>query len=269
MIAKFFSDRFLAASSLFLTFASFAAISNAEEKAQGWKGPSKTEPAPQGQTSDAAASLKAAYARSAAYKDMATAASLAHQLIEADSASAGKWKEELAKIYFTSKHESSCLLVCEDLIKNHGGDAKLPVLEMRALCFESLELKPEAISAWLMAWDKTHSPSQAVRLAGLYFQSENLAQCEEIINAGLVSKDAVTAMVSLPKTSSEMQSIPAAAALHNLKALLLLKKDPGNKMLVRVELEGALQLSPDFELAKRNLASLGPVGSENPVPKAE
>ncbi|HEY8962704.1 MAG TPA: hypothetical protein VIM57_10920, partial [Luteolibacter sp.] len=47
--------------------------------------------------------------------------------------------------------------------------------------------------------------------------------------------------------------VSAAAALYNLKALLLMKRDPeANQHAAKAELDIALKLAPDFGLAKRN-----------------
>ena len=201
------------------------------------------------------AHLKSAYARSAEYDDINVAAGLAYQLIEADPEFAGKWKEELAKIYFASQRQVSCQNVCDDLIKNHEGGSKLPILEMRALGLEALGKKPEATAAWQQAWDKSQSATHALRLAGLFFDSDKLTETDQTITAGLSAKDIETASIALPKSRDEMQTVPAAAALHNLKALLLSKRYPDQKDAIKAELDAALALAPEFELAKRNLAS--------------
>jgi hypothetical protein len=205
---------------------------------------------------DPAANLKAAYALCAEYKDFVSAAPLAYQLCVAEPAQAGKWKEELAKIHFATQRHSSCLKVVTDLTANHGGAEKIPLLEMAALCQEALGKKAEATAAWKAAWAKSASSSHAVRLAGLQYETGALDEAEASIYSGLGAADAKTATIPLPKTREQMQQIPVAAALHNLKAMLTIKKDPTAKQAAKLELNAALALAPEFEIAKRNLKEL-------------
>lgn len=201
-------------------------------------------------------SLEAAYARATAYADAQTAAVIACQLVDAEPGKAAIWKEELAKLYFTSRRLASCERVCDDLIQNHGAAEKAQILEMRAICQEGLGRKEEAINAWRVLWEKAPNAGHAVHLAGLQFETGALDDAEKTLIAGLALKDAEEAKIALPKSSSQMQQVPAVAALHNLKALLLMKRDPKATDTAKAELEVALKLCPDFELAKRNLKGL-------------
>jgi hypothetical protein len=205
---------------------------------------------------DPAAHLKAAYELCSRYDDVAAAGPLAYQLVTAVPTEAAKWKEELAKIHFATQRHASCLKILEDLTSQHGLSEKLPLLEMKALCHEALGQRQEATAAWKIVWEKSGSALHAVRLAGRQFEDDALEDAQASITAGLAASDSKTATLPLPKTREEMQQIPAAAALHNLKALLLIKQAPGAKDAVRAELEAALALAPDFEIAKRNLSGL-------------
>ncbi|MCU0795342.1 MAG: hypothetical protein MUF31_05325 [Akkermansiaceae bacterium] len=127
---------------------------------------------------------------------------------------------------------------------------------MQALCHEALGNKKEALEAWQALWSRSKSASHAVRVAGLQFDAKLLAEAEATITTALAAADAATTMIKLPKTREEMQNTPAAAALHNLRALVILTRDPQNRQAARQELEKALEISPDYEIAKRNLAGL-------------
>lgn len=205
---------------------------------------------------DRASALKESYALCGQYGDLAAAAPLAYQLAIAEPAEAGKWKEDLATIYFTTGRHASCLKVLADLTANHGGQDELPILRMKALCHEALGQKPEATDAWKVVWEKGGSASAAVRLVGLLIERNEIGEADAIITGGLAAADAKTVTIMLPKTADELQKIPAAAALHNLKGLLLFKRDSAATEVARTEFEAALALAPDFELAKRNLAGL-------------
>ena len=63
-----------------------------------------------------------------------------------------------------------------------------------------------------------------------------------------------------------MQQVPTLAALHNLQALLMMKRDSTAKDAVRAELEKALQLAPEFEIAKANLKNLNASAADPGTP---
>jgi hypothetical protein len=205
---------------------------------------------------DATASLKAAYSLAIQYGDTPAAATLAYQLVATEPAEAGKHKEEIAKTFLATGRHRNCLAVLADLVTNHGGADKLSNMEMSAYCHEALGDKENALAAWSVVWPKTQDAIHAVRLAGLHFELGQLDETDTIIAAGLAVENAKTAVIPLPKTREMYQNIPAAAALHNLKALSIMKRDPKSLDAARAELNAALALFPEFELAKRNLAGL-------------
>jgi hypothetical protein len=211
------------------------------------------------------ADLEAAYALCSDYGDVGAAGSLAYQLATAMPADAVKWKEELAKIHFATQRHASCLKILEDLTTQHGLSDKLPLLEMMALCHEALGQRSTGIAAWKKVWEKSRSALYAVRLAGLQSETDSLDEAEATMTEGLAASDSKTATLPLPKSREEFQQIPAAAALHNLKALLLMKRDPGAKEAVRAELQAALALAPDFELALRNRRGVDGPTSAAPI----
>ena len=215
-----------------------------------------------------ASSLEAAYARAIAYGDSQSATVIACQLVDAMPEKAGIWKEELAKLYFTTRRLASCERVCEDLIQHHGAAEKTPILEMRAMSLEGTGRKQDAIQAWRGLWEKAPNASCAVRLAGLQFETGGLDDADKTIAAALALKDVEEAKITLPKSQSQMQQVPAAAALHHLRALLLLKRDPTAKDAAKAELDAALKLFPDFELAKRHLKGIETPKKEE-APKEE
>jgi hypothetical protein len=207
-------------------------------------------------TPDHAEHLKNAYELSERYGDWTAAAPLAAQLAILEPSKAGHWLEELAKIQFVTRRYANCLRIITDLNAQYGGSQKLSLQEMKALSHEGLGQKVEARDAWKVVWDMSGGAAYATRLAGVHFELQELDQAEAIIALGLVAADAKTSTVPLPKTREEMQAVPAAAALHNLKALILMKRDLANKEAAIAQLKSALALAPEFELAKRNLAGL-------------
>jgi hypothetical protein len=211
---------------------------------------------------DAVEVLKAAYKICCSYNDLAAAAPLATQLAVFEPAESGKWLEELVKIHLANGNLESCLKVIEDLKKDHGGADKLPILEMEAHCHETLGHKEKAAAAWQIAWKKGASAVHAARLAGLQIELGKIDDADASVTLGFAAADFKTATLQLQNTKGEMQTMPVAAALHNLRALTILKRDSTAKDTARAHLDAALVFAPDFAVAKRNLASLSQIAPE-------
>lgn len=212
------------------------------------------------------AALKASYSLASQYDDVVAAASLAYQLTIAAPEEAGRWKEELAKIHFATRRHASCLKILEDLKTNHGSGEDAEVLEMQALCHEALGQKEAAYDCWALVWHRSGSARHAIRVAGIHFELGQYEQANDVVEDGLAADDVETAVVKLPMNRDEMQVVPASAALYNLGGLIALQRSrpdvEGGKPTqagieaARTYLRKALEIAPEFEIAKRNLAGL-------------
>lgn len=194
--------------------------------------------------------------QAAAYGDLGSAAMAAHRLCFQRPDEAGKWKEELAKIYFAGGNHGACLKVCADVASNHGSAEKTGLQELQALALEASGRREEALRSWRSLFDATANPIHAVRLAGLQFEAGDLEGTRLTIGRALEAPEVEILTVPLPKTREEMQQVPVAAALQNLKGLLAMTGDEPDRAEARRCFETALALLPDFELAKRNLAGV-------------
>lgn len=68
------------------------------------------------------------------------------------------------------------------------------------------------------------------------------------------NKKSAEEMLSFPKKDNSSQEVSMQVAALNLKGLIY--KEQGNTAEARAAFDEALTVSPDFELAKENLAAL-------------
>jgi tetratricopeptide (TPR) repeat protein len=201
---------------------------------------------------------KALYIASIERGDALTAQTTAARLILMDPEDATKWKQELCKLLFLGRNFEGALKLCEEILKNPPTETASQLRELQASCQEALGLKEAAKKSWSLVFQESKNPLHAVRLGGLQFESSEFQDALITIEAGLLGADVDKLLVTIPKSEKEMQQVPAAAALLNLKGLVVLKKDPEAKAAARAAFEAALKVFPDFVVAKGNLGSLDP-----------
>lgn len=201
---------------------------------------------------------KALYAEALGRGDAITAQSTAARLVLMDPEDAVKWKFELCKLLYLGGNLDASLKLCEQLIKDPPTGTLAQLQELQATCQEGLGLKEAAKKSWTLVFEESKNPLHAVRLAGLQFEGSELQDALITIEAGLIGEGVDKLVVTVPKSEKEVQQVSARAALLNLKGLVALKKDSGAKDVAKADFEAALKASPDFEIAKRNIASLAP-----------
>jgi len=162
------------------------------------------------------------------------------------------YKDSLAYMYFNKRSYVSCYLVTNDLLKSKPDN--LEILEMSAVSLESMGALEKSKESYAKLLSKTNDNYHAYKLAGLEFRMEkNEAAYATIKKAGqLVDKG--TLKVTFQVNENFNQNIELKAAISYLEGLIAvsLKKNAE----ARTSFERAIQLSPDFILAKSKLEIL-------------
>lgn len=213
---------------------------------------------PAGASANEARRLQALYERAVFCKDYSAASTALLGLIDQDPDQKVRWMEEVAKVYYTDHRYEACSEVCADLVAHYGSGRKNEVLEIQAICHEALGRKPEAIETWLQVMRQGGKPVNAVRLAGLLLEAERIPEAEGWIQSALASPELTKPdqVVQLPAAADRIQNIPAEAALRNLLGLIAMKRQPADPTGARAAFERALQLAPDYVIARRNLEAV-------------
>jgi hypothetical protein len=203
------------------------------------------------------ASLENLYHRAVSLHDFSSASMILLELIEQQPDQAPRWKEEQAKMYFSGQNFRACEIVAKDLIEHHNGAGNTNLVEMLGVSQEATGNRRDALVTWNGLLEKGGSPAHAVRVAGLLINNNDLAKAKEVVDKALSGPDLDTFSVQLPVSPGRVQNVSAKAALNNLKGLISLKEDPKKNLEVaRAAFAAALEQSPEFVIAKRNLSAL-------------
>ena len=162
------------------------------------------------------------------------------------------YKDSLAYIYYSERAYVSCFLVTNDLLKSKPDNIEL--LEMNAVSLESMGALDKAIEAYQNIFDKTKNNYQGYKLASIQFRTgKNEEAYATIKKAGQLPDDGKLKM-TFQVNENYNQNIALKPSIAYLEGLIAqsLDKIPEAKICY----ERAIQLSPDFVLAKSKLEIL-------------
>ena len=191
------------------------------------------------------------YSLAMRYNDPSVAKLKLYELMERNPGNLA-YAETLASMYFEMEQYGSAALVSLDLLERN--DKSLTGLEVAAFSLEQLG----ALERALPHFESLHLLSGD--LFSLYkagYLQYTLKKYDEALNSvNMLIKDnkAAEQNLNFPKGENEMQEVSMAAAAENLKGLIY--KDQGSAVEAKTAFEAALALSPEFELAKENLAGM-------------
>ena len=191
------------------------------------------------------------YSLAMRYNDPAVAKLKLYELMERNPGNLA-YAETLASMYFEMEQYGSAALVSLDLLERN--DQSLTALEVAAFSLEQLG----ALERALPHFESLHLLSGD--LFSLYktgYLQYTLKKYDEALNSvNMLIKDKKSAeqKLNFPKGENQMQEVSMVAAAENLKGLIY--KDQGSTAEAKTAFEAALALSPEFELAKENLAGM-------------
>jgi len=185
------------------------------------------------------------------YNDFAEAKSALYNLILLEPQN-DSLRYNLAYAYFDARQYPSTIMVCKDILafkSNHLG-----ALELSAISFENLGLKDKALPNYEKIYMASSSLNALYKMAFLQYDLKKYAECGVNIDILLAHEQLQDAMIVLTDENNESEEYPMKVAVLNLKGMV--NKETGNNAEAKKAYEEALAISPDFELAKSNLAEL-------------
>lgn len=165
------------------------------------------------------------------------------------------YKDSLAYLYFNGRNYSSCFLVTNDILKNKPNNIEL--LEMQAISLESLGAYGKAVEVYETLLIKTSNNYHAYKVAGLKLALNSFEEAYSSIKKADQLPDDGKVEVTFQVNKNYNQNINLKAAIAYLEGVIAmnLKKNPEAK----ISFERAVQLFPDFVLAKGKLEALNAV----------
>ncbi|SDJ80227.1 Tetratricopeptide repeat-containing protein [Catalinimonas alkaloidigena] len=162
-------------------------------------------------------------------------------------------KDTLAYLYFNLNRYSSCLFVARDIVDVRPNN--LEMVEIKAISEKNLGLLAEAVSSYEKLYMNTENVYHLYELATLQFQLKRYNEARNSLAMLEKHKDAATQQVTLSAGQRQQsQQVPILAAVYNLQGVL--NQETGNDAEAKAKYQKALELFPDFALAKGNLAAM-------------
>lgn len=208
---------------------------------------------------------KKVYAMALQYGDASVALNSLYFII-AEEGDKSPYKDSLAFLYFDMASFAQCERIASEIVgENQDSIAikqKLSMLEIMSLSQASLGKTKEAISSFELLLSKTGEMYHAYRLAELQYTYKRIGEALISITTAEKLKNSMQAPVNIDMGNKQIQQVKLEAAIQNLKGYILLQEYPDRKAEAIAALTKALELQPDFVLAKNNLAFANGAGKE-------
>lgn len=158
----------------------------------------------------------------------------------------------LALIYYQSKNYASAGLVAKDLLTMTPDN--LAAMEIAAVSFENIGAKDKALEQYETLYLKSDNFQILYKMAFLQYELKKYTESKTNADILLGKKETKEAKGVFNDKEGNQKEYPAGAALYNLKGLIALAEE--DKSNAKSFFNKALEMAPDFQLAKQNLESL-------------
>lgn len=158
----------------------------------------------------------------------------------------------LSVMFLESSQYASAALAATDLEKinpDHLGG-----IEIRAVAFENLGVLDKSVDNYEDLYFKTSNYQSLYKVAFLQYQLERFNESNTNIDVLLEKPESNQLTAVFTAADNTDKEYPLTVALYNLKGLNAIGL--GDTAGAKAHFEKALELAPDFQLAKDNLASL-------------
>ncbi|MEQ9307600.1 MAG: hypothetical protein RJQ14_27055 [Marinoscillum sp.] len=160
--------------------------------------------------------------------------------------------DSLAVIYFDYNQLASAALVAQDAIKLNSND--LFATEIAAVAFENLGVKSKAVDHYEKLYLANNDHGVLYKVA--FLQMDLKRYGEAINNADIIiaSPKSEEMMLIFPINEQKNQEISLKVATIRLKGMI--EEERGNTALAKEIYQKALDMQPDFEILKQQIAEL-------------
>lgn len=188
--------------------------------------------------------------------DYATAAGILEQLVASDGSTKNShWQDSLAYVYLKMENYGACESICTKLLQKDSFN--VAVIEMLALSLHSQGKIAQAAEAYQRLAPKSRNVHHAYTLAQLQFELNQLSSALSTVQFASSLSYLPSDWVEVYIQENKCQRVPVEAALTYLKGVVLENLNPvQNRQLAKEAYEQAIQVAPDFLMAKKNLADL-------------
>ena len=159
--------------------------------------------------------------------------------------------DSLAIIYFEDEKYAQAMIVSQGIL---AADPKRnDMLEMQAISKQKLGMVKESLSDYEKLYGVDKQVYFLYQMATLQFQLERFGECLASIDQIIASPDADKQKVNIP-VQNRTQTVPMKAAAYNIKGICAAQLNQPDA--AKENLKKAIELFPDFVLAKANLEAI-------------
>lgn len=194
--------------------------------------------------------LKQAYA----YADNMMAVNALHSIIALEGTQS-IYKDSLAFTYFDARKFISCFLVTNDILSYKSNNVQ--ILEMNAISLESMGAVDKAAESYSKLLAQTNNNYHAYKLAGLYYTLNKTEEALVTIQKAIQLPNNETIKINFQVNKNFNQEVDLLAAIYYLEGVLNSSMEKPAK--AKASFERAIQIFPDFVLAKTKLDELNSV----------
>ncbi len=183
------------------------------------------------------------------YNDAAVAKAALYQMLAMNPTNTALL-DTLALMYYEFQQYTSAALVSQDAASINPDDALAN--EIAALSFDNLGLKDRAVKYYERMYLQTTDVGVLYRMAFLQFELKRFNEATASVDGLIDSEDTKNQKVYFPKEDKTQQEISLLAGAYRLKGMI--EKELGNVENAKANFNKALEISPDFEIVKKQLA---------------
>ncbi|MBR9998637.1 MAG: hypothetical protein KFF73_06690 [Cyclobacteriaceae bacterium] len=159
----------------------------------------------------------------------------------------------LAYLYFDSQNYFSSVLTLNDVLMLNPDN--ISALEMKAVSLERVGATEKALEAYESLYLKSdNNLNYLYKVAVFQYDLKRYGESKTNIDILLSKSESDEIKYMFPNEDDQQQEIPMRASLHNMKGLIA--RDGGNPTEAKKQFTIALEISPEFFLAKKNLSEL-------------
>ena len=173
--------------------------------------------------------------------------------------------DSLVTLYFSLGQMPQCIFAGTQYMQRDT--TNLSVMEMVALSYSQLNKNKESLEIYEKMYRRTGNIYYAYQTAVQQFYLKRIGECNQMIDIIVKDPKSVTDKISINIDQATQQQVPLKAAALNMRGIILKEMSMPDK--AKASFEEALQVMPDFALAKGNLDLLNKPAeekAENPSP---
>lgn len=160
--------------------------------------------------------------------------------------------DSLALSYIDYQQYASAVLVAQDALRINPND--MLATEIAAVAFENLGLADRAVTYYETLNLNKPDINVLYKIGFLQLQLKRLSEARTNCDILIADAEVAKATLLFQKNQSENQEISMLAGIYRLKAMI--EEEAGNTAEAKVNYNKALEIAPDFAIAKLQLEKL-------------